>query len=243
MTPRESLLALAVHNNAVWCDTVCRHHDAQGEFRDHAWFTTRPTPPYYPNMVTLTPGSARLQLELIDEIVGAVGETHDVGVKDSYASLDLASRGFQPIVEAQWFALPSPRATGRPTGVAVVASDAELTEWERAWGASSPTTVRMFRQELLGDDDVCFMAIREVGVITAGLIANRSPGAVGISNFFAQPSRARDFVRDALAMIAARYPGLPIVGYAGDSQLTLMLRHGFEAVGPLTVWIRPRGHA
>src|SRR5262245_16786745 len=82
---------IAARNNAVWCDIVCRAHDAPGEFRDHAWCTKRFTPPYYPNLVTLTRDDEHKHLGLVDEILEATRAEHEIGVKDSFANMDLAS--------------------------------------------------------------------------------------------------------------------------------------------------------
>ncbi len=45
---------LAVYNNAVWCDTVCRAHGWPGEFHAQIWINSHTSLPYYPNAVTLT---------------------------------------------------------------------------------------------------------------------------------------------------------------------------------------------
>jgi hypothetical protein len=38
--------------------------------------------------------------------------------------------------------------------------------------------------------------------------------------------------------IAARYPGLPIVGYQSGDELAAARRAGFTSTGPLRVWIK-----
>ena len=235
-------VALAARNNAAWCDIVCRSHGAPGEYRDHAWFTKHPTPPYYPNMVTLTPNDEARHLTVVEEIVDTIGGTHDIGVKDSFANLDLTSRGFTPIIEAKWYALTAPPRASTSPHVIAITGEAELLAWEAAWSATSPTNIRMFREELLANDDVLFVGAPDGADIsadfTAGIIANRSEGAVGISNFFAPPAIARTFIENALSVIAARYPGMPIVGYGSDAEAAFMSNLGFATIAPLRVWVR-----
>ena len=36
---KRSITTLAAHNNALWCDAVCRAHDRPGEFHDTLWLT------------------------------------------------------------------------------------------------------------------------------------------------------------------------------------------------------------
>jgi hypothetical protein len=41
---KSSITALAAHNNAMWCDAVCRAHDRPGEFHEALWLTRLGTP-------------------------------------------------------------------------------------------------------------------------------------------------------------------------------------------------------
>jgi hypothetical protein len=40
-----------------------------------------------------------------------------------------------------------------------------------------------------------------------------------------------------LAAAAARFPGLPVVGYESGDALEVASRHGFQPIGPLRVWL------
>ena len=90
----------AARNNARWCDTVCRAHGYPGEFHDDIWLNRHRVPRFYPNAGTLAERSQR-QLELIDELLAA-SLPSGWAVKDSFCTLDLASRGFggagQPVI-------------------------------------------------------------------------------------------------------------------------------------------------
>jgi hypothetical protein len=228
-------------NNAAWCDLVCGTHGAAGEFEDAVWFTRGAVPPFYPNLITLTPDGVDVELARVDELVGAFGSERTVAVKDSFARLDLSSRGFTPIIEAEWYVLSTAPVETSSVQIEFVSGDDELVDWERAWSATSPSETRVFKPELLHRDDVSFLAAREGGEIVAGVIANRAAGVVGISNVFVRPRIARDFLVGALGAVCARYGGLPLVGYSGGAELAFMLSLGFECVGPLRVWRRAAG--
>ncbi len=229
----------AALNNAIWCNTICTSHGAPGTFDEDVWFTTYATPPYYPNLVTLAPDAVDEQLQRVDEIVEAIGRDHGVGIKDSFSRLDLSSRGFDPIIEAEWYALTKPTTGASAEQVATVTGDAALLEWEEAWSATSPSDVRMFKPELLEMADVLFLAEREDGRIRAGVIANLSAGILGISNLFMPPKHARAFVLSAVSVLQERFGGVPIVGYSGGVELQFMQSLGFESLGPVKVWVRP----
>jgi hypothetical protein len=51
---RDELLRAAAHNNAEWCDGVCRAHGLPSQFHTDAWVNPHRTPPLYPDAVTLT---------------------------------------------------------------------------------------------------------------------------------------------------------------------------------------------
>lgn len=56
----------AALNNAEWCDAVCRTHGLPGRILPAAWIQPRIGPPYYSNMVTLSPA--------VDENLAAIDE-------------------------------------------------------------------------------------------------------------------------------------------------------------------------
>lgn len=239
MMKKADLAERAALNNAAWCDVICGTHGAAGDFRETAWLASGPVPSYYPNMVTLTADAIEDELNFVDEIVASIGAEHSVGVKDSFARLDLSSRRFAPIIEAQWYALSTPPTSTSSTCIELVSDDEALIEWERAWSATSPNKDRIFKRELLEVHDVSFLAAREGGQIVAGVIANRAADAVGISNVFVQPRLARAFLTAALSTLNARFGDLPVIGYSGGTELEFMLGLGFKSVGPLKVWVRP----
>src|SRR5262249_3585399 len=151
----------------------------------------QPTPPSYPNAVTLTDDRCRAQqIAQIRDLVRAdiPGEW---GIKDSFAALALAPLGFRTLFAAQWVYRPATRSV---TAVSLpgtrwvrVRAAAQLAAWEAAWRRPSPVdshadSARVFPAALLEDRDVAFVAAYRAGHIVAGVIANRTDDVVGISN-------------------------------------------------------------
>jgi hypothetical protein len=232
----------AARNNAEWCDAVCRAHGHPGEFHDGIWINRHPVPRFYPNAGTLAEPSPR-QLALIDELVAA-RLPPGWAVKDSFSMLDLESRGFRILFDAEWIYLPVSRV--KDVGSArtsarweIVNNDLALAEWESAWSRAAGDTSkdRIFLPPLLENKDVAVVAGLRDGHIVAGAIANRSDEVVGWSNFFAPAPEMFDHAAASLATIARVFPGLPIVGYEHGDDLRNAHSIGFESIGPLRVWI------
>ena len=228
----------AARNNARWCDAVCREHGNPGEFRDDIWLNRHRVPRFYPNAGTLTEPSRR-QLELIDELLAARLPS-GWAVKDSFCTLDLASRGFRVLFGAEWIYLPVSRmkVIASPARWEIVRDDLAQAEWESAWSRSAGETSedRIFLPSLLDEKDIAMVACYRDGHIVAGAVANRSDGVVGWSNFFAPAAEILDRALESLATIARVFPGSPIVGYEHGAELRNAHALGFESLGPLRVW-------
>lgn len=63
LTP--SKIRQAVLNNALWCDAICRAHGGETTLTEHVWFNRRNSPPFYPNVDTLTQAGIDAQMETI----------------------------------------------------------------------------------------------------------------------------------------------------------------------------------
>ena len=228
----------AARNNARWCDTVCRAHGNPGEFHDDIWLNRHRVPRFYPNAGTLAEPHQQ-QFELIDELLAARLPS-GWAVKDSFCTLDLASRGFRVLFGAQWIYLPVSRTKVIDSSArwAIVLDDLAQAEWESAWGMSTGDTSedRIFQPSLLDDKNIAMVACYRDGHIVAGAVANRSDGVVGWSNFFAPADEIFDRAKESLATIAAVFPGSPIVGYEHGAELRNAHALGFESLGPLRVW-------
>jgi hypothetical protein len=230
-TPADVALE-AAHDNASWCDAVCRTHGLTGAFAPAAWTSPVRTPPFYPDAVTLQPGvPAEAVLRAIDDGPGC-------SVKDSFADLDLSGHGFRVLFEAEWIH----REAGTPGGTGtweVVADPDALAEWEHAWrGADGPEG--LFRPGLLDDTAVEVLAARAQGRFVAGAVLSLFGRPVGVSNVFVTGAHAGSPWPGLLAAVAERHPRRPLVGYERGEDLADALRHGFRPVGPLRVWLRER---
>ena len=229
----------AARNNALWCDAVCRAHGRPGELLDTIWVCRHPTPPFYPNAVTLTPERGVAQLAVLRELRADLAPAW--AVKDSFAGLDLTPLGFRCLFDARWIWRPVSISSPALTSDAVwrtVATAAALDAWEQAWNGSSAgeSPVRIFVPDLLADPDITIIGAYQDTRIVAGVIANRSGDVVGMSNVFVRAAAAEEMWAGCIAAVMAAFPQLPVVGYEGGEELILAQRHGFEVAGPLRVW-------
>ncbi|WP_272254274.1 hypothetical protein [Streptomyces xanthophaeus] len=231
-TPKQLLVRAAARNNAEWCAAMSRSHGLAGEFGAHAWTAPSRTPLYYPDAVTLVPGADRAALvSRIDTVAPGAS------VKDSFADLDLTEAGFQVLFEAQWIYRPASTPAPAPDLVWDVAGDADMLHaWALAWD-DGDGNADLFRPELL-DDPATFVLCGQSadGRVVTGAVASRSDQVVGISNVFALDGHdaAWPVVLDAVTWL---FPTLPVVGYEQGDALAAAVRHGFEPVGPLRIWL------
>jgi hypothetical protein len=240
---KSSITALAAHNNAQWCDAVCRAHDRPGEFHDTLWLTRLGAPRFYPDAVTIAGvEAAPAQMEAIADLVGSTRQREWV-VKDSFQSLDLNSLGFEFLFDAEWVVLsrPPPDLKHDPLKCRLtsVTSKSGLIAWEQSWAgeeanAAAMSEPRVFMPRLLADTNVVFVSIQGEDGIVGGGILNRGAEVVGVSNLFGSPM---DRVwRSVAAMAGEIFSGLPLVGYDRGYELAAAHQAGFETVGPLRVW-------
>ena len=225
--------AIAAANNAEWCDAVCRTHGIETEGDGRAWTSRTRTPPLYPDAVTLVadPSASEL-LARIDASLGC-------SIKDSFASLDLTGHGFRVLFDAQWIIRgPSdPGAVPASPRWRVVRDVEGFTAWEDAWrGPDGPLGV--LRADLLRTKAVTLLAAQVDDRIVGGVVLSRSPTVVGISNFFTEERITSESWQGCLALVSALFPGVTLVGYESRDALDAARAHGFEAVGPLQVWLR-----
>ncbi|MDT0470077.1 hypothetical protein [Streptomyces gibsoniae] len=231
--PKQLLVRAAARNNAEWCAAMSRSHGLAGEFGVQAWTAPSRTPPYYPDAVTLVPNADRTVLA-----AGIDTTAPGASIKDSFADLDLTEVGFQMLFEAQW--IHRPASAPAPTSDLVwdVAGDPDtLRAWALAWDGGNGNA-HLFRPELLDDPATWVLAGQSAdGRVLAGAVASLSDHVVGISNVFALdggPDAAWPVVLDAVNWL---FPTLPVVGYEQGDDLAAAIRHGFEPVGPLRIWL------
>ncbi|MET7604900.1 hypothetical protein ABZS96_20715 [Streptomyces avermitilis] len=232
-TPKQLLIRAAAHNNAEWCTAMSRSHGLAGEFGAQAWTAPSRTPLYYPDAVTLVPNADRTALAArIDTTAPGAS------IKDSFADLNLTEGGFHMLFEAQWIHRPASVTAPASDLAWDVAGDPDtLRAWALAWDDGNGNA-DLFRPELL-DDPATFMLAGQStdGRVMAGAVASRSDHVVGISNVFALeggPDAAWPVVLTAVNWL---FPTLPVVGYEQGDDLAAAIRHGFEPVGPLRIWL------
>ncbi|HET7714902.1 MAG TPA: hypothetical protein VFK86_04680 [Bauldia sp.] len=232
---REALIAAA--NNVDWYRAVLRAHGREASLVDNVWFFPGRPPPYHSNAVTLSPSEPEAQCRVIDHLRGMLDPPF--AVKDSFAALDLADRGFRPLFDAQWIWRDPGPPPSPINGWCRAVSPPDLDAWERGLRENgSPASERAFPPRLLDDETVAFLGLWEGDRLLAGYAANRSADAVGLSNLFSTGSCDDSLFSAALGAVQGFAPGLPVVGFESGDALARAERHGFRAVGPLRVWIR-----
>jgi hypothetical protein len=228
----------AAHNNAEWCDIVCRTHRIVGAFHPHVWASRRRTPRYYPDAVTL---DADAMGERVLEIVDSA--TPGCSIKDSFARLNLLPSGFRILFEGDWIrrAPDQPvRASGRDVPWRRPRDAVALPAWEAAWSGGVAAT-GLFLPALLDHAAVVVLGGYVGDRLVAGAMLNRSEAVVGVSNLFTTLGDLGDAWPGCLAAVARAFPSLPIVGYESGDALAAAHQNGFTSIGRLRVWIKEDG--
>lgn len=206
------MLARAVLNNALWCDTVCGH---RGRFEHSLWLGPEVVPAFYPHAITLR-ASDGAQLEILSRVLGPGPRA----VKDSFAAHDLRGLGFGLLFEAEWLGLASP-ARG------------EVEEWRRL-PDPDPSVARL---QILRGGAVLGRGILSFGAEAVGLSNVETAGAPG-----AEHAVRGTLVAAAAQLWPSTpvvgYEPLPGGATDSDSGWAVMRDLGFEPLGRLKVWTR-----
>ncbi len=240
-------IKLAARNNALWCDAVCRAHGGITEMTEHVWFNRVNSPPFYPNVDTLTKEGRAAQMGAIQTLLDSP-LSKGWGVKDSFCTLDLAPLGFWQLFEAQWLWCDPERALENApennmddVQWTTVQNPEALRAWEAAWRGPDDPPLNLFLPALLENPDIAFLAAARDGQIVAGAVANRTGDVVGLSNVFTPPGEKVPFWAGAIAVVHHKFPDLPLVGYESGEELALAQSLGFETLGLLRVWLSKVG--
>jgi hypothetical protein len=189
------------------------------------WVNAEPVPRFYPNAATLAHDEAALaeQRGTIDILLKS-NLPGRWAVKDSFNTLDLSRRGFEPLFDAQWI---------RQLPLLIARTSSGLA-WERArWGEAFPPA-------LFEDENFAMFAGRRDGAIVAGGMFYRAENVVGLSNVVAEPADSVAVFRDLASLAANTFPGLSLVGYESGNELKSAQGAGFEAGDALRIWVRER---
>jgi len=229
MPGAQVLTGRAAADNAAWCDLVGQSHGLDTALDGEAWTSRHRTPALYPDAVTLSPTLS--VPELLDRIDVSAG----CSIKDSFASLDLAAFGFRVLFDAEWIVRPAaPTPTTSPWEIVQDAHG--FAAWERAWrGEDGPRDV--LRVDLLARDSVTVIAAYDGDRVEAGAILHRSSKVVGVSNVFTRSGDVDAAWAECLGLADSLFRNSVLVGYESGEDLDVALAHGFEAVGPLRVWL------
>ena len=229
---------LCVANSLGWYQAVFRTHGLSGTLTDGVWACRGKVPPYYSNALTVAPGWTAARANVLLDL--AADLQRPFSVKDSFAAIDLGAGNMRELFSAEWMLLHPSGAPPEPEPGAAewrrVTDTVELEGWEAAWRENgSPTDTRVFLPALLADADVALIAAYRDGRIVGGCAANRTPGAVGLSNVFAEADETESVAAGAIAETVRFAPGMPVVGYEGGNELVRFVRLGFRPVGPLRI--------
>jgi hypothetical protein len=218
--------AVAARNNAEWCDLVCRTHGIDTELDADAWVARRRSPPLYPDAVILRDRVSS------GGLLARVDSSPGCSVKDSMASVDLSAHGFGLLFEAEWIhRSPVGGHPARGLGWNVVRTSGELRSFALAHGGGE-----VFHPALLDNPDVAIFVAHDGDDPVAGLIGNASESVVGVSNLFVLAADPNQVWAEATAVVEARFPGLPQVGYEAGEGLRAAHHAGFISTGALRVW-------
>ncbi|WP_048749246.1 hypothetical protein [Paenibacillus sp. P22] len=214
----------AVRNNAVWCGIVCDAHGIEHGCTGDVWLTSTPAPAFYPDMITLAshidPSAAQLHAE----------DRKRTFIKDSFASLDLFSCGYEILFDASWIFHPAAsKSAPIAAGWRVVSSAADFELWVEAAGLAS-----VLHPEAMERQEVKLFMHDEDGT-SAGFIATCAADVVGISNVW---ETGRSAWPDFAPIVSRAYPGVDLVGYERDGNLRAARQSGWQELGPLRVWKR-----
>ena len=242
-----SRVELAALNNALWCNTVCGAHGVPGDVQPTVWLNANVPPPHHSNLVVISSMATQAEIDEHVRHLSARALSPTWSLKDSFMSLDMAPHGFGVLFEAHWIWLDADRVAEKATAAAAhcvrITSASELALWEACWrqdagnhkAAAEP---RQFPDGLLRDPKVAFLACVDGDRIVAVGIANRTPGAVGLSNVVVNTKDRRAAWMNLVGLTGRLFPGFPIVGYERDDDLLAAEATGFQTIGPLRVWMR-----
>ncbi|HEY1706707.1 MAG TPA: hypothetical protein VGG10_00470 [Rhizomicrobium sp.] len=226
-----------VSNNAAWCDAVARAHGGETAFAASHWHNMRQSPPFYPNLITLTPDDAAEQLAAVRALAESGTLEDGWGVKDSFATLDLAPLGFEMLFAAQWLWRTPVQGEASLSSFTRVNNEPKLAAWERGFsGEHEP--MHIFKSALLADPDIAFFGAGARDTVTAGFSVNRHAGVCAISNVFASGDAGPDFLSRVTAAASVFSKDLPLVSYMPDQALPEWQAAGFELIGPLRIWVK-----
>jgi hypothetical protein len=225
MDPR---LRSAVDASIGWYDDICALHGVGSILADGVWSALDTPPPLHSDAVVVEPAVTADRV-----LVRLEGRVH-CGVKDSFARMDLSGEGMDLLFSATWIHREGAQVQERSTlpGWAAVTTASELAVW-----TGQHDTSDVLLPPLLQQAHFRILAKYIDNRIVAGAVARLGSGIVDVSNVYAVPGHQMDWA-ELSEVIAAAFPGRPLVGYERGDALTAALDGGFVPIGELRVWLR-----
>ncbi|MGH2417852.1 MAG: hypothetical protein ACRDFY_05920 [Candidatus Limnocylindria bacterium] len=223
----EARLRRAIDGNVGWYDAIFGLHGIGALLADGLWSALGPPPPYHSHAVVVEPSVT------LDTVEARIGEIPNAGFKDAYASLDAMRLGMAVLFEATWIHRePGAPTAGDPSAWTDVRTPDQLAAWNAGWDTADVLIPAVL-------DRAAFRVMARIadGEIVAGAVARLGTGAVDVSNVHGVGDHVVDWAQ-LTAAIAARFPDRPMVGYEHGKDLEDAMRDGWDAVGPLRVWVR-----
>ena len=219
----------AVNNNIALCECIAVANGIQPGFIDGVWMSSRPMPPYYPNLITTQPNlNISHHIEHLKEVLAL-----EWGIKDSFSEHDLLASGFRVAVSGCWFSMCGNANTryfpSEGSSVITVRSGTDFKRWISAW--DSPMDGKIFPHDIWCSKDLEFVFVERENQLMGGFLLNRTSNNVGVSNWFGK----FDLVNWALRKVIS--PSQCVVGYADDRELNELTSFGFERLQAMKVWI------
>ena len=222
MDPR---LRAAVDASVGWYEDICALHGITTVLRGGLWSAVGPPPPLHSGVVVVEPGVTA------DQVLTRLSTTAG-GVKDSFASVDLAAYGWSLLFSASWLHRPpAPPARALPPGWTVVRTVERLASW-----TAGHDTAEVLLPGLLRSGHLAVLERQVDGVAVAGAVARLGSGTVDVSNVHASPGHDLDW-NELAAAVAHLFPDRPLVGYERGDDLDAALAGGCEVTGGLRVWV------
>ena len=223
----DARLRLAVDGNVGWYEAIFSLHGIGSVIADGLWSALGPPPPFHSHAVVIEPSVT------IDTVEARLGDVPNAGFKDSFSSLDATRMGMSPLFDATWIHHEQGApAAGDPSAWSDVRTRDQLAAWNAGWD-----TADVLVPAVLDRAGFRVMARIVEGDIVAGAVARLGSGAVDVSNVHGVGDEVVDWA-ELTAAIAARFPDRPMVGYERGEDLEGATRAGWQAVGPLRVWVR-----
>ncbi|MDW0118643.1 hypothetical protein QTL97_17090 [Sporosarcina thermotolerans] len=217
----------AVENNIAWCKLICEAYGKRSDTTEKVWALTSEAPTYYPELITMNRKTKDT------DILEFLNLNHISSVKDSYATLQLASYGYQMLFEAEWICYPTLNEY-KPDQYEwnIVRTEKEFEHWKNLTGLEIPS-------RLLEIDGVNFFFI-DCPSKFAAFIVNKAANVIGISNVFSSDMDITGLWRSIPQAVSKEFPGVPLVGYEQGESLSAAHASGWTSIGPLRVWIKFR---